>query len=451
MSHDILNLSNDHAHSVANVLHALTRLLTSYLIVEHAQNSTFGRGFVTIPDVEEQFGAARKNSGALIIAYVPDVSESELDAWNQYSKEKQGWIQKSHGTTVNVTDSILPRIWENQLAELGSSCDVVGRRRQLMSDEATTDRVPVESDAGPFSPVWTMSPPPLADDVGIINFDLRGKSIWRSAIDKISTSKKAAFLNTCRFTTWFDNEEHMDTLQTTIVFPVFEGHDHEAANVVGHLIAVVPWSVFLEEIILEETPPSVLVVQNTCNEAFSFEITGLEVKFLGDDALQDKAFEDMGYTDSFAQASAHEMYYDTKDDTGDHGVEGICLYNISVYPTQAFKDEHVSLQSVAFAAVVVAVFLVTSFLFFLFERFVRRKLERVTKVALKQNVIVSSLFPKNVQDKLLSEGVQHERMGTAGIKNFLTAQQESGLTNRELMVSSKPIAGKYRWMIKNLL
>ena len=437
LSYDIVNLSNDNAHRIANVFHALTRLLTSYLISGHATNSTIGKGFVTIPDVEELFGAARKNSGALIIAYLPDVSVSELDAWNKYSKEKQGWIQKSYGTTVNVTDSILPSIWKNQAAEQGSSCDVTGSYRKLLSDEARRNRVAVvQSDTGPFSPVWNMSPPPRANDVGIINFDLRGKSIWQEAAHQISTMKKAAFLNTCNFATWFDNDAPTDTPQTTIVFPVFDSHDHETADVVGHLIAVVPWSVLFERVILHEASPSIVVVENTCNKVLSFKTKGLEVEFLAEEARQDKAFEDMAITDSFAQANAHDMYYDTRDDSGEHGQEGTCLYSISVYPTKAMKDEHVSMQSVAFTAVVVAVFLVTSFLFFLFERYVRRKLDTVTKLARKQNVIVSSLFPKNVQDKLLSEG-----MGTSGIKTFLTAQQESGHTNRELMVTSKPIAG----------
>jgi hypothetical protein len=68
-------------------------------------------------------------------------------------------------------------------------------------------------------------------------------------------------------------------------------------------------------------------------------------------------------------------------------------------------------------------------------------------VALKQNAIVSSLFPKSVQAKLMAEADQNERLGRlgkAGIKSFLSADKESGDMNKDaIAASSKPIAGAY--------
>ena len=89
----------------------------------------------------------------------------------------------------------------------------------------------------------------------------------------------------------------------------------------------------------------------------------------------------------------------------------------------------------------------TSVVFFLFDCFVRRKVDQVTKVAQKQNAIVSSLFPKDVQDKLMAETSQHGKGGKAGIKSYLTPDQESENSLRESTVSSKPIAGKYHWTV----
>ena len=438
-----------------------------------------------------QLGEARIHSGALIIAYVPDVAASELEAWNQYSTEHQGWVQESHGTTDSVTDSISPSIWRNPLAEQGSSCDAVGHR-MLLSEEERADRVPVDSDTGPFSPVWTFSPPPRADDLGIVNFDLRGKSIWRNAVDAISTTREAAFLGTCNFASWFDHEDHFhsEDLQTMMVFPVFDSHDHDTANIVGHLLVVVPWSIFFEGVLLSDTPSIVVVVENTCNEVFSFEMIGRKAKFLAQEDRHDKAFEDMMYTDSWAHIDAHFTYYgeetddadhadheeeanedlDDHDDHGeetamdnsdnedngddqdedahhDHDEEGICLYTISVYPTKTFQEEYVTMQPATYSSVVLGIFIMTSVVFFLFDCFVRRKVDHVTKVALKQNAIVSSLFPKDVQDKLMAQTSQHGKGGKAGIKSYLTADQESGNTLRESTVSSKPIAGKYHWTV----
>jgi len=62
------------------MLHGLSLLTTSFLITEHEENPDLGKGFVTIPAVEDHFGTARENSGALVIAYSPIVPTLEVEA-----------------------------------------------------------------------------------------------------------------------------------------------------------------------------------------------------------------------------------------------------------------------------------------------------------------------------------------------------------------------------------
>ena len=98
-----------------------------------------------------------------------------------------------------------------------------------------------------------------------------------------------------------------------------------------------------------------------------------------------------------------------------------------------------------FASVVVGVFLVTGILFVIFDCYLVERTEKIMDVALKQNAIVSSLFPENVQAKMMAEADQNEHLGNlgkAGIKRFLRGDNEDGETNQETIVSSKPIAGK---------
>ena len=297
--------------------------------------------------------------------------------------------------------------------------------------------------------------------------------MWRKAVDAISTTKEAAFLGTCNFAAWFDRDDHFhaDVIQTMMIFPVFDTHDHDTANIIGHLLVVVPWSIFFEGILLNDTPSMVVVVENTCGEVFSFEMIGRNAKFLAQEDSHDNAFEDMIHTDSWAHIDAHSTYYGeesnadhddhgeevnhdlddhddysdaTQDDHDDQPDEGICLYTISVYPTKSFQEEFVTMQPVTFASVVVGIFFMTSGLFFLFDCFIRRKIDQVTKVAIKQNAIVSSLFPKEVQDKLMAEAGKHD-VCKAGITSFRNADRESGDSVREL-ARSKPIAGKYSCM-----
>ena len=429
------------------MLHSLSLLTTSFLIAEHEANPDLGKGFVTIPAVEQHFGATRENSGALVIAYVPEVPPSEVDAWNQYSKEKQGWIQQSHGP-VNVTDTIMPSIWEPPpeerirfLADGKSTCGASGGRR-LMSAEARADRTPIDSEEGPFSPVWTFSPPPLADDVSIINFNLRTKPVFQKAVDYIAANRLPTFLDVCNQAAWFDNQGHEDILQTVIAVPVFSGYDEETADVVGHLVAIIPWEVFFQDILLIDTPPLRAVLENTCDEVFTFEIKGRDANFLSEEDLHDKAYADMAIKSSFADI-VHHHGNDTR--SKEIGAQA-CQYTISVYPTETFEREYLTNEPILFASVVIGVFFVSSLLFVIFDRFVRKRTEKVMNVAFKQNAIVSSLFPKAVQAKMMAEAEQNEKLGKlgkAGIKSFLNADKLSGEADKDALVSSKPIAGKH--------
>ena len=430
-------------------MHSLSLLTTSFLIAEHKANPSLGKGFVTIPDVEEHFGTARVNSGALVIAYMPEVPPSDVDAWNQYAKEKQGWIQSSLGI-VNVTDSILPSIWEvpseggtRALAEFESTCSALGSRGHL-SDEAREDRIPVEPNTGPFSPVWTFSPPPLSDDLAIVNYNLRVRPAFQNAIDYIAATKQPTFLDVCDQSASFDDQDHAESLQTVVVFPVFAQYDQEASDVVGHLVAVIPWEVFFQDILLDDAPPLRAVVENTCNEVFTFEIKGHDATFLAEEDLHDKTFADMAIKRTFASIRDDVEAHDHKRRSQEID-SNTCQYTLTIYPTKAMHCDNITKNPVIFAVVVVGVFFMTSLLFIIFDCYVRRRTEKVMNVALKQNAIVSSLFPKNVQIKMMAEADENDKLGKvgrAGIKSFLNSDKQTGTTEKEALVSTKPIAGK---------
>jgi hypothetical protein len=475
MGNDVIDLSGSNVHRLANVLQSLSLLTTSFLIVEREENPDQGRGFVTIPGFEQHFGTARQNSGAIVLAYLPDVQPSEVEAWNQYSNEKQGWIEESL-SIVNATDSILPSIWTNPeedrfralTEQEESTCGVPGRR-MLMSEDERTQRVPVESASGPFSPVWTFSPPPRAEDVGIVNFDMRFNPIFRNAVDYISATKLPTFLDVCNHVALFDHQEYGDTLQTVVVFPVFDGYDRETADVVGHLIAVIPWEVFYQDIMLHDSPPMRAVVESTCHQVFTFEIKGRIGTLVAETDLHDKAFENMAVVDSFSHLDHDDAFYGdagggTQVEGDSHGDERVdlnrrseeildttCRYTVSVYPTTAYMDTYVTTKPVWYAIVVLGAFFMTSLFFVVFDRFVRKRTEKVMSVALRQNAIVSSLFPKAVQAKMMAEADQNDRlskMGKAGIKSYLNTANESGDFKKDVMaVASKPIAGKRRWVV----
>jgi hypothetical protein len=270
----------------------------------------------------------------------------------------------------------------------------------------------------------------------------------------------------------FDHEEYQDRLQTAIAFPVFDGYDRETAGVVGHLIAIIHWEVFYQNILLHDSPPIMTVHENTCHQVFAFEIQGYSGELLAEKDVHDKEFEHMVIKRSYSHLELHDDVHihervdahedgDTHEDEhedehgdehGDEHEDEHCHYIIAVYPTKDFQEQFVTSDPIRFACVVLGVFFLTSLLFVVFDRIVRKRTEKVMSVALKQNAIVSSLFPKSVQAKLMAEADQNEklgRLGKAGIKSFLNADQELGDVNKDALVaSSKPIAGAYSSMVE---
>jgi hypothetical protein len=278
----------------------------------------------------------------------------------------------------------------------------------------------------------------------MINYNLRGSLALQKAVDYMAVNKRPTFLDVCNQAAWFDNQEHTEIPQAVVAIPVYSGYDEETSDVVGHLVAIIPWQIFLRNIVPDGTPALRTVLDNTCDEVFTMEIEGPDATFLSAKDNHDKSFADMAIKGPFANIQ------DKNDDRDiSRRVQEInahsCLYSITIYPTEAFEGDYFSEDPIMFASVVVGIFFLTGVLFVIFDCYLAERTEKVMGVAIKQNAIVSSLFPENVQAKMMAEADQNEHLGNvgkAGIKRFLRTDNENGESDQEIIVSSKPIAGK---------
>lgn len=67
------------------------------------------------------------------------------------------------------------------------------------------------------------------------------------------------------------------------------------------------------------------------------------------------------------------------------------------------EEHYRTIQPIILAIVVLCVFVVTSIVFCLFDSLARRQQQKVMTTTRRQNLIVSSLFPKNIQEQIISE------------------------------------------------
>ena len=133
-----------------------------------------------------------------------------------------------------------------------------------------------------------------------------------------------------------------------------------------------------------------------------------------------------------------------------------CVYTLDIYPTEAMRETYLSDRSMLYAIAVAVIFVFTAFVFLVYDWAVQLRQNKVLKTATRTQAIVSSLFPKNVQERIfkdVEDEVKQEEQAKAAnrfrgnrtkdqLRNFLTdgtdAKEEK--FEKHSSLKSKPIA-----------
>jgi class 3 adenylate cyclase len=106
-----------------------------------------------------------------------------------------------------------------------------------------------------------------------------------------------------------------------------------------------------------------------------------------------------------------------RDSTKD--ASGHCVYTFTVYPTKELEDEYHSKLPVLMTLVVATAFCLMILTFLAYDWFVQRRNQMVVGAAARANAILSTLFPKNIRDRLFEERKLEEENKIAGQKKTL--------------------------------
>ena len=86
----------------------------------------------------------------------------------------------------------------------------------------------------------------------------------------------------------------------------------------------------------------------------------------------------------------------------DIDVVSYCEYTVSIYPTTDFEDAFQDGTPVIYMCGVLGVFLLTSLVFIAYDQLVQRLKKKVVTSAERSKAIINTLFPQEVQDRLVS-------------------------------------------------
>lgn len=182
------------------------------------------------------------------------------------------------------------------------------------------------------------------------------------------------------------------------VYDTFEDN----ATVVGVLSAYVYWQVYFEQVLLSEDDGIIAVLENTCEQAYTYLVSGPEASYVGTGDLHDSRYDGMEVTTNFG------AYVGYTDDILD-GRAGQCLYRLRIYPSREMEESFVTNVPRRFTLILASTFLFTCIVFIVYDCLVERRQKVVLSSAQKSGAVVASLFPKEVRDRLYEDKNQEKR------------------------------------------
>jgi Adenylate and Guanylate cyclase catalytic domain len=171
----------------------------------------------------------------------------------------------------------------------------------------------------------------------------------------------------------------------------------------------------------------------------------LQVEFLGEGALLDAASVD---TEIAVPLSFHFL-----NGTADMG--GHCLYALSIFRTKGFSvqlEEKIDDRSSSLACIlfILTSFVITALIFLMYDRFVKRRNQKIVLAAARSNAIISSLFPSQVRDRLFAAkdekynsqdyATPKRQLKTMIVNGEFQANVNADADDDDFMYKTKPIA-----------
>ena len=225
---------------------------------------------------------------------------------------------------------------------------------------------------------------------------------------------------------------------TSVTVPVVDSFRKDRKTV-AVIMAVVRWGGYFEGILTDDTQPVDVVLSNTCEGAFTYEIRGEEVVFIGKGNLASSKYEDM-----MLSVDLDESKFIIEPNTIALTLnQDVCAYNLRIYPTTEGDEDHNDFLPLIITMTVAAVFLMTTAVFYLYDVMVERRQKVVLDTAQRSTAIVSSIFPKNVRDQILQSPVQGNATKLRSLVNDTKTKRDGiviGAVDADTGATSRPIA-----------
>ena len=389
---EIIDVSQQIARTALASITGMAVTITSHVLDINEERGDASNAmtwpFVTVPHFESRDGSVLDLSGASSLTFTPLVPTELREQWEAYSFQHQDWIPKPKDGSEQT--GIYAKIFS-------------------YADDFSLELENTPSYNNYYAPLWqisTLSPQ-------FVNLNLLYLPEVLTSFKEMQETKSAVLSKIANIPEEVDETDDSKWPSSYLTVPIFDTLEHNAAddadkegkeikaNMVGFLTAVLPWHKFFANVLPESAPPVLVVVNNTCGQALSYEVSGPNVTYVGSMDKHNKEFDMADISGAFDELDSARLSMVDKDSSVK---EEHCHYYLEVYPTQDFYDSFFTGRPIIYTVAVLFIFFITSIVFIMYDVLVSRHQEVVKEAAERSNAIISSLFPAQVRDRLLAGG-----------------------------------------------
>lgn len=360
-------------------------------------NQTFPN--FTLPTFEVSGGYVDGMGGIMSAAFAPYIKAEERGKWEAYAQDNKGWIAESArlkivspGHRDPLHNTIQDHEHDRRLQTEGSEI-VIPKSIWRYGDDGS--QIVEQSSAGQvIAPFWQSSP----RDAGSVNMNLLSDpnvtKLHTAVVSTNQTILSQALQIGYLFDFLFDESEKPQKLEPNayIMEPVYDNFTENPERI-GFLLAVTPWRNLFDRQIPQGRNGVVCVVTDTCGNAFTFVLNGPKAELLGFEDLHDRNMENYGHSVPI------EMYKSVVDE--------MCVHQLHIYPSATLQESYSTNKPAVYTSLVALAFALMSVLLVVYDIMVNRRQNKTMMSAMKTNRLVSSLFPKNIRDRMM----EHEKSG----------------------------------------
>eukprot|EP00980_Cylindrotheca_fusiformis_P001064 scaffold293_cov135-Cylindrotheca_fusiformis.AAC.4 len=183
-------------------------------------------------------------------------------------------------------------------------------------------------------------------------------------------------------------------VDSQIVQPIMDQEE-----LVGVIWVRLAWLEFFQNLFVDGIFGTIVVIRSNCEIAgairvISFTIDGSSADFLGEFDAHDPKYDDQVVSRVIVELDAEDI------------PDGLCVptLTLEIYPTDELAATFETSRPTLYTTVVVTIFAFTSLVFLLYDYYVARRQKKFMERIVRQDQIVSNVFPAAIRDRLYENG-----------------------------------------------